>query len=303
MRVLLTGISSFTGLWFARALKAAGHEVVAPLRAAAYADPLRQARMAEAAKVAEIVPAAPFGSDAFQTILARGFDVLCHHAAEAANHKSPDFDVAGAVAGNTHNAAATLAAAKAAGVQRLVLTGSAFEEGEGRGTEPLVAFSPYGLSKTLTARAFQAECERAGLAMVKFIVPNPFGPYEAQTFQRAVMTRWRDGQAVHVSHPLYGRDNAPVDLLAQVYAKAASGALGPHVSPSVYAGSVGDFFQRMAREARARTGWACALSLADSQTSTEPLERYNLQPVDPAGYGWSEAGFWDAYAGYYAKGG
>ena len=159
MRVLLTGISSFTGLWFARGLTAAGHEVVAPLRAAAYSDPLRRARMDKAAEVAEIVPAAPFGSEAFHKVMARGFDVLCHHAAEAANHKAPDFDVARAVAGNTFNAAAVLAAARSAGVRRLVLTGSVFEQGEGRGTQPLAAFSPYGLSKTLTAGAFAAECD------------------------------------------------------------------------------------------------------------------------------------------------
>lgn len=300
MRVLLTGVSSFTGLWFARALRAAGHDVVAPLRASAYDDPLRRERVAEAARVAEIVPAAPFGSDAFLKLLERGFDVLCHHAAEAANHKSPDFDVDKAVAGNTFNAAETLKAAWLNGVKRLVLTGSAFEEGEGRGSEPLVAFSPYGLSKTLTARAFQAEADQARLEMIKFVVPNPFGPYEAQTFQRLVMTRWRDGQPVRVSHPFYGRDNAPVDLLAKVYARAATGDLGAHVSPSVYAGPVGAFFERMAREVGARTDWACELTLADSQQSAEPMERYNLQRVEPADYGWSESGFWDAYAAYYA---
>ena len=136
--------------------------------------------------------------------------------------------------------------------------------------------------------------------MVKFVIPNPFGPFEAQTFQRLVMTRWRDGQAVHVSHPFYGRDNVPVDLMAAVYARAATGSLGAHVSPSFYAGPVGDFFQRMAAETRRRPGWACELPLADSQPPGEPMERYNLQPVDPSGYGWSEAGFWDAYAGYYA---
>ena len=32
MRILLTGGSSFTGLWFARSLVAAGHTVVAPLK-------------------------------------------------------------------------------------------------------------------------------------------------------------------------------------------------------------------------------------------------------------------------------
>jgi UDP-glucose 4-epimerase len=302
MRVLLTGVSSFTGLWFARALAAAGHEVTAPLRAATYADPLRQARIDKAAKVAELIPAAPFGSDAFLALIAEAgpFDVLCHHAAEAANHKSPDFDVEGAVAANTFNIRAVLDAACQAGVQRLVVTGSVFEEGEGQGSQPLRAFSPYGESKTLTARAFEEEAAEAGLDFVKFVIPNPFGPFEGQTFQRFVMTAWKEGRAVHVSHPLYGRDNVPVDLLALAYVQAAEGRAGAHVSPSFYAGPVGDFFRRMAAEVGRRTGWPCAVTFAEAQDFPEPETRLNLQPLDTAALGWSETGFWDGYAGYYA---
>jgi UDP-glucose 4-epimerase len=302
MRLLLTGVSSFTGLWFARALAEAGHEVVAPLRAASYADPLRQARIDEAARVAALIPAAPFGSDAFLALIADlgPFDALCHHAAEAANHKSPDFDVEGAVAANTFNVRAVLAAAKQAGVRRLVATGSAFEEGEGRGTEPLRAFSPYGESKTETARALQDEAADADLDYVKFVIPNPFGPYEGQTFQRFVMTAWREGRAVHVSHPLYGRDNVPVDLLGRAYVQAVEGEAGAHVSPSFCAGPTGDFFRRMAAEIAPRTGWACEATFAETQDFPEPKDRFNLQPLDAAALGWSESGFWDSYAGYYA---
>ena len=302
MRLLLTGVSSFTGLWFARALAQAGHEVVAPLRAGgAYADPLRQARIDAAAEVAELIPAAPFGSDNFLHLLAEygPFDALCHHAAEAANHKSPDFDVEGAVAANTFNLRAVLQTAADAGVERLILTGSAFEEGEGRGNEPLEAFSPYGLSKTLTARAFEEEAAEAGLDYVKFVIPNPFGPYEGQTFQRFVMTAWSEGRAVHVSHPFYGRDNVPADLLALAYARAVEGQAGAHVSPSFYAGPTGDFFRRMAAEVASRTGWACGLTLAETQSFDEPEIRLNLQPLDAAALGWSETAFWDGYAGYY----
>ena len=36
MRILLTGGSSFTGLWFARSLAARGHAVVAPLKGSDY---------------------------------------------------------------------------------------------------------------------------------------------------------------------------------------------------------------------------------------------------------------------------
>ena len=302
MKILLTGASSFTGLWFTRALAEAGHEVTAPMRAAAYDDPLRQARIERVAKAARLVPAAPFGSGAFLELIGREgpFDVLCHHGAEAANHKSPQFDVLGAVEANTFNMEATLKALAERGCKRLVLTGSAFEEGEGQGTQPLRAFSPYGLSKTLTARAFAPAARDAGLDYVKFIVPNPFGPFEGQTFQRFAMTSWSQGRPIHVSHPFYGRDNVPVDLLAAVYARAVDGGLGAHVSPSFYAGATGDFFQRMAAEARRRTDWACELTLATEQDFPEPEVRLNLQPVDGAAYRWSEAGFWDGYVGYYA---
>lgn len=285
-------------------LAEAGHEVVAALRSTAYDDPLRQTRIHQVARWAELVHGAPFGSDAFaEMISTRGpFDVLCHHGAEAAGHKSPDFDVAGAVRANTRRMDETLAAFKASGGARLVLTGSVFEENEGLGEEPRRAFSPYGMSKTLTSRAFAEGADRAGLAFVKFVIPNPFGPFEAQTFQRHVMTRWREGRVPRVTHPFYVRDNVPVGLLARVYAGAAEGRLGGHVSPSFYAGPVGEFFQRMAHEVAPRTGWACGLELADSQIFAEPKIRTNRQPIDPADYHWAESRFWDAYARYYAEG-
>lgn len=103
MRILLTGASSFSGLWFARMLAEAGHSVVAANRSSAYEEPLRQTRVERVAQYAELIPDAPFGGDAFLKLIAvRGpFDVLCHHGAEAAGHKRPDFDVDGAVRANT----------------------------------------------------------------------------------------------------------------------------------------------------------------------------------------------------------
>ncbi len=225
MRILLTGASSFTGLWFARMLSEAGHTVIAAMRSSGYEDPLRKTRVERVVQYAELVAEAPFGGETFADLIAhRGpFDVLCHHGAEAAGHKRPDFDVDGAVRANTWRMDETLAAFKAAGGSRLVITGSVFEQDEGRGEAPLRAFSPYGLSKTLTSRAFGEGAERAGLEFVKFVIPNPFGPFEAQTFQRFVMTAWREGRVPRVTHPFYERDNVPVGLLARVYAAAAEG--------------------------------------------------------------------------------
>ena len=303
MRILLTGASSFTGMWFAEALARGGHEVVAAARGGTYADPLRQARMERVRAVAEIVTDAPFGSDAFlAAIRDRGpFDVLGLHGAEVGDYKSPDYDLEAAVAANTLNADQVFATAKAAGAERVVATGTVFEPNEGQGTEPLVSFSPYGTAKARTAEVMKAAVEKAGLAWTKFVIPNPFGPWEERRFQRLVMTRWSKGEPVHIDLPLYVRDNVPADLLALAYRAAAEGSFGDYCAPSCYAGPVGGFFERMAREVRARTGWACALTLAESQVFAEPANRTNRTKLDVAALKWSEAAFWDAYADHYAR--
>src|SRR5579863_9971003 len=100
MKVLLTGASSFTGYWFARALNAAGAHVVAPLRDAvvSYRDGARAERVRRLTEWAEIVESAPFGSDRFIDLAkAGGYGVLCHHAARVGDYRSPDFDVPGAL--------------------------------------------------------------------------------------------------------------------------------------------------------------------------------------------------------------
>jgi nucleoside-diphosphate-sugar epimerase len=149
MKVLLTGASSFTGYWFARALQARGVHVVTPLRAAAasYAEGPRAERVRRLKAVAEIVEAAPFGSDRFLEVAnAGGYDVLCHHAARVGYYRSPEFDISGALAENTANLRGLLKMMGRGGLRGVVLTGSMFEENEGAGEAPLVAFSPYGLS-------------------------------------------------------------------------------------------------------------------------------------------------------------
>ena len=96
MRALLTGASSFSGYWFAAKLHAAGFEVIAPLRSGlATYEGVRGERVSKLAGCAEIVENCPFGSPAFLDLVAsREFDVLCHHAAQVADYRSLDFDVA-----------------------------------------------------------------------------------------------------------------------------------------------------------------------------------------------------------------
>lgn len=200
MKVLLTGASSFTGLWFARALAEKGVDVVAPLRVSldAYSG-VRGLRVKALAEVATVVPRIDFGSPEFFSILdSTDYDILCHHAARAADYRSPDFDVNLALADNTRGfkALSERLAARACGA--VVLTGSVFEAGEGGGAEPRRAFSSYGLAKSLTASVVRYWCEAAGLPLGRFIIANPFGPLEEPRFCAYLVATWAAGQVPRI---------------------------------------------------------------------------------------------------------
>lgn len=310
MKILLTGASSFTGMWFARELAAAGHEVVATFRqpADSYADELRRTRVSRALESCTGVFACSFGDAAFLD-LARGerWDLFCHHAADVTNYKSADFDVAAAVANNTRNVALVLEALRKGNPSAsLLLTGSVFENDEGAGSEHLPAFSPYGLSKSFTWQVFRYEAARAGLGLGKFVIPNPFGPYEDPRFTAYLVKTWFAGKTAAVNTPAYVRDNIHVSLLAKAYARFAADLPGRtgvvRLNPGGYAESQGAFALRFAHEMRPRLGLPCALDLKLQTEFQEPRIRINTDPVDGHTLGWNESRAWDEMAQYYKSG-
>jgi UDP-glucose 4-epimerase len=195
VKILFTGASSFTGFWFARELAAAGHTVVATLRGAfdSYSG-LRSTRVKHLSKCADIVWSCSFGDAAFIDLAKGGaFDLLCHHAARVTGYRNPNFDVAAALAENTRELPQVLRALADGGLKGMVLTGSVFEADEGAGNEPMRAFSPYGLSKGCTSAVTRYWCSEIKIPLGKFVIPNPFGPYEEPRFcsyqRRERMTR------------------------------------------------------------------------------------------------------------------
>ena len=308
MKVLFTGASSFTGFWFVRALVEAGHEVVAVLRRNRedYPDSVRRERVERLVPLCRSIWGVEFGEPAFLNVIESesAWDLLCHHAAEVADYRNPDFDVLGALASNTRNAPATLDRLRLRGCRGVVLTGSFFEAGEGAGSDGIPTVSPYGLSKFLTAEAFRFYLGERGLPMGKFVVPNPFGPYEERRFTAYLMEKWFSNAAASVRTPDYVRDNIHVSLLARAYvrfverlAERGEGCL--KLNPSGYVESQGEFAHRVAREVRVRTGLSCALELERQLEFPEPRVRVNTDSLEPSELGWNERSAWDDLTSYY----
>jgi nucleoside-diphosphate-sugar epimerase len=307
MKILFTGASSFTGYWFVRELASAGHEVVALFRNRPqdYSDDVRRKRVELLADVCNPVFGVSFGDDRFLALArGHGFDLLCHHAAEVTNYKSPDFDVAAAVENNTHRLPVVIERLKDNGCNKIVLTGSVFENDEGVGSGTLEAFSPYGLSKGLTWQTFRYYAQARRINLCKFVIPNPFGPYEEpRCFTHYLLKSWFAGTTPSVNTPAYVRDNIQVSLLAKSYAQvvATLGEGVSRISPSGYIETQGSFTGRLAREMRGRLGLQCEFVLKAQSEFAEPRIRINTEVVDGEALSWSEKTAWDEFADYYMR--
>lgn len=302
MKILLTGASSFTGYWFAETLAAAGHDVFAAVRGNLDSPDgsQRSTRMRRLRGKVELEPVCAFGSSKFLDIARnRDFDVLCHHGAEVSDYRSEDFNIVAAVAANTLNLRLALTTMRARNLKGVVLTGSFFEYEEGAGSQPLIAFSPYGVSKGLTSEIFRYHCRVVGVPFGKFVIPHPFGPFEQPRLGAYLARTWAVGGTAEIKTPEYIRDNIHVGLLATCYRRFVEETeTAPPLrkfNPSGYVESQGAFVKRVAREIRRRIHLQCNVKLLAQRQFPEPAIRVNTDPAVHYVCSWDEARAWDEY--------
>lgn len=307
MKLLLTGASSFTGYWFAQTLRSRGHEVLSPLlgKRGSYSG-VRGERVAQLESLGVVISwETPFGSDGFFDLVGEGIDMVCHHAAHVENYKSPDFDVVAAIHQNTRNVKSLFERAKKAGIRAIVHTGSVFEEGEGCGESPLRAFSPYGLSKGLTHQIFHYWSQVSAVPLSKFVIPNPFGPFEEPRFCAYLLQCWTKKTVATVKTPAYIRDNIPVSLLALSYAdfveKTYKDPTSIKYGPMGYVETQGAFAQRFAQEIGNRLSIRTPLEFLPQTDFSEPLIRINKDSPHIECLGWNEEIFWNELGDYYRR--
>ena len=309
MKILFTGASSFTGSWIVPALARAGHEVtvVFTRRGLEAYGGLRRQRVERVLPFARAVWAVESGDDQFiQLCRDQGpWDLLCLHGAEVGDYKAADFDWRRALAKNTRGYAEMFAAFSVAGGHAVVLTGSYFEADEGNPGGPSEAVSPYGLSKTLTWHVCRHECLRVGLALGKFVIPNPVGPFEEPKLVASLAREWQEGSIPRLRTPLDVCDNLPIPVLASEYAdfatavrRTSAGAISFR-RPSGWVESVEAFSHRVAREFGGLSGAPYAVASDPKKNAPEPSVRRNSAHgafVFPAEV---ESAFWREWLDFY----
>lgn len=307
MKILFTGGSSFTGYWFVKELAEQGHEIVMTLRGTeGLYTGIRKARLEKLKDQVRFLENTSFGDENFLKVIKaeEGWDLLCHHAADVTNYKSLDFDIHAALDNNTKNISQVLEGLADKACAKIILTGSVFENGEGAGSEGLPAFSPYGLSKALTANVFEYHTHRLGLSLGKFVIANPFGPYEEPRFTSYLAKTWLKRDIAGVKTPDYVRDNIHVSLLSKEYCRFVEQMKDQtgfrKLGPSGYVGSQGVFAFLMAHELSARLDVPCEVSCSTQKDFDEPRIRINTDVPDFSKIDWSEKQAWDELADYYS---
>lgn len=306
MKILFTGASSFTGYWFIKELVKKGHEVTAVFRQRVedYTG-IRKQRVEELLALCSVECACEFGSDAFIQLICRQekWDLLCHHAAEVNNYKSLDFDFQAALHHNTKNVLTVLHTLKNRGCGHILLTGTVFEQDEGAGSN-LNAVYPYALSKGLTYQVFRYYAEKLKMTLGKFIIPNPFGPYEEFRFTSYLIQSWLTWKIPTVTTPAYIRDNIHVDLLAKAYTSYSESLVAQTAPegafrPSGYVETQGSFAKRFSEMMSCRLSIPCPFESQEQKEFPEPHMRINTDPLKGEEYGWNEHEAWDNLASYY----
>jgi UDP-glucose 4-epimerase len=186
-----------------------------------------------------------------------------------------------------------------------VLTGSVFEQNEGAGSDHLRAVSPYGLSKGMTTDVFRYYSTLFGFSLGKFVIPNPFGPFEEMRYTSSLVQSWNQKKTATVHVPLYVRDNIHVSLLARAYRffvdRLASAPGFEKFNPSGYVETQGAFTARFAQEIGKRLGLECPYECLRQAEFSEPKVRINTDVLNFKELGWDEEWAWDDLANYYAQ--
>lgn len=305
MRILFTGISSFTGYWIAKELIENGNEIIAvlPRKSIDEYEGIKALRVKHIEKLADVKYGIKFGDDNFIRILENNkFDLFCYHSSYVVDYNTNKFKYLHSINENLLNIETVTDIIKSKEMM-IIYTGSIFEGGEGIGTN-LKPISLYGISKQHTFDVLYHYCNKKGIKLGKFVIPNPFGPYEEERFTNYLIRTWIKGETPIIKTPAYVRDNIHISLLAKAYIYFSEKLERTkeyfiQLNPSGYVESQETFALRIGKELSIRLGIKYPYTKVIQKELNEPFIRINNTKTDLLISNWNEKKAWDEYAEYY----
>lgn len=218
-KVLLTGATSFTGAYIARALLDQGFSVLAPLQSSLsdYTD-LKRERL-------DLIPEAIFSestdlnSSKFLSCIEENKpDIFINHAFDTYNYRSPDYDVHSALKNSTGNISQIIKTLKDNNCKLFIHSGSSFEPGG----YSQYGVSPYGVAKKMAWDLIAFYCQMTSLPCLKIYIPNPYGYLENTDRLLPILKQKIEAKETFIlSSPYTIRNNIKVESLSGYYVQAA----------------------------------------------------------------------------------
>jgi UDP-glucose 4-epimerase len=284
MNIVITGISSFTGLYFVKELHRRKHNIFGVHQSSfpSYSSPHKERVTAAISYCQESVQAS-FGEQSFCSFIQQiPIDVYCHHGAYTTNYNAVDFPIQYAVEKNTKNLSTVANILREKKCHSIAVSSSIFA-GHGPISSSDVPFSGYGESKWQTDQLFLDACKKHQLRWARYVIPNPFGPQDNPKFLYEMGNKWSLGEPLVLKTPDFIRDNIHVRLLAEHYASWIENLQSQPSQiqsfPSGYVEKIGDFAERVAIEMRKRTGWACDIQRSKKPMDNQPTTLHNTEVI------------------------
>ena len=308
-RILLTGGSSFTGFWFARRLVESGFSVCCPLPndKRSY-EGIKKRRLDTLAETVDLFYNIPFGSVEFINLLDGHFENLCLHGAFVKGYQNNDFGFGKAVGQNLNEIDRVFEKAKQNGCLGIIWTSSIFEDAVNTDEEfskgSALPWFKYALSKKISYLSAREIALNSGLSFLRYIIPNPFGPYEDKKLTFHIIKSLHLGNDVSLKTPYYIRDMIHVEHLASDYVRCIQSLDGLCESstnrPSEYPLSIMEFATILCEEYNKRYGSNHKVIKSEQENHKEPAKMFNNQKGRLSLPDYDDAKSWDHIFQYYS---
>ena len=294
-KIIISGVSSFSGAHFAFQMLSEGHEVFGFTRKASDWTAEQEKRINWIQK--EFTKFQIVDPTKINTIPVQEVSAISLHGGAATDYKSITFNIETAVKNTLEINEFLISHCKNAAIMQ---TGTFSEPNESAGEFPRESFNPYSMSKTLIWEELKKKY--AGKRkLAKYVMPNPFGPLESKRFTDYLLKNWAQKLVPEISFPFHVRDNVPIDLLRKHFTVSMNSFLVQDndriFHPSKYPETVLAFAERYSREILKRTNIQYDLIIKQNSRYIEPIVRVNSEPCEWTVKNWNETISWDGIVG------